>query len=317
MSKGLASSVLMIRPVAFRYNEQTASNNYYQKFLDQLSKDEVQERARDEFDGLVEVLRNKGIEVVVIEDTLEQDTPDSIFPNNWISFHDDGRVGWYPMYAENRRLERRVEILKILQEQYDFQVRKMVDFSHYESDGRFLEGTGSMLLDRVNKIAYAAQSKRTDVRVLEDFCQSFGFKSLTFTSFQTVGTERLPIYHTNVMLSIGDSFAVLCADTIDNPVEKKSLIACLEDSGKEVIFITEEQKHQFAGNVMPVVNKLGKKYLVMSRTAHQSLTLEQIEQIEKHCQILSAPLDTIEACGGGSARCMMAELFLPKNAPKK
>ena len=317
MSNGLASSVLMIRPVAFRYNEQTASNNYYQKFLDQLSKDEVQERARDEFDGLVEVLRSKGIEVVVIEDTLEQDTPDSIFPNNWISFHDDGRVGWYPMYAENRRLERRVEILKILQEQYDFQVRKMVDFSHYESDGRFLEGTGSMLLDRVNKIAYAAQSKRTDVRVLEDFCQSFGFKSLTFTSFQTVGTERLPIYHTNVMLSIGDSFAVLCADTIDNPVEKKSLIACLEDSGKEVIFITEEQKHQFAGNVMPVVNKLGKKYLVMSRTAHQSLTLEQIEQIEKHCQILSAPLDTIEACGGGSARCMMAELFLPKNAPKK
>ena len=317
MSKGLASSVLMIRPVAFRYNEQTASNNYYQKFLDQLSKDEVQERARDEFDGLVEVLRSKGIEVVVIEDTLEQDTPDSIFPNNWISFHDDGRVGWYPMYAENRRLERRVEILKILQEQYDFQVRKMVDFSHYESDGRFLEGTGSMLLDRVNKIAYAAQSKRTDVRVLEDFCQSFGFKSLTFTSFQTVGTERLPIYHTNVMLSVGDSFAVLCADTIDNPVEKKSLIACLEDSGKEVIFITEEQKHQFAGNVMPVVNKLGKKYLVMSRTAHQSLTLEQIEQIEKHCQILSAPLDTIEACGGGSARCMMAELFLPKNAPKK
>ena len=317
MSKGLASSVLMIRPVAFRYNEQTASNNYYQKFLDQLSKDEVQERARDEFDGLVEVLRSKGIEVVVIEDTLEQDTPDSIFPNNWISFHDDGRVGWYPMYAENRRLERRVEILKILQEQYDFQVRKMVDFSHYESDGRFLEGTGSMLLDRVNKIAYAAQSKRTDVRVLEDFCQSFGFKSLTFTSFQTVGTERLPIYHTNVMLSIGDSFAVLCADTIDNPVEKKSLIACLEDSGKEVIFITEEQKHQFAGNVMPVVNKLGKKYLVMSRTAHQSLATEQIEQIEKHCQILSAPLDTIEACGGGSARCMMAELFLPKNAPKK
>ena len=317
MSKGLASSVLMIRPVAFRYNEQTATNNYYQKFLEQLSKDEVQERARDEFDGLVEVLRSKGIEVVVIEDTLEQDTPDSIFPNNWISFHDDGRVGWYPMYAENRRLERRVEILKILQEQYDFQVRKMVDFSHYESDGRFLEGTGSMLLDRVNKIAYAAQSKRTDVRVLEDFCQSFGFKSLTFTSFQTVGTERLPIYHTNVMLSIGDSFAVLCADTIDNPVEKKSLIACLEDSGKEVIFITEEQKHQFAGNVMPVVNKLGKKYLVMSRTAHQSLTLEQIEQIEKHCQILSAPLDTIEACGGGSARCMMAELFLPKNAPKK
>jgi len=307
----------MIRPVAFRYNEQTATNNYYQKFLEQLSKDEVQERARDEFDGLVEVLRSKGIEVVVIEDTLEQDTPDSIFPNNWISFHDDGRVGWYPMYAENRRLERRVEILKILQEQYDFQVRKMVDFSHYESDGRFLEGTGSMLLDRVNKIAYAAQSKRTDVRVLEDFCQSFGFKSLTFTSFQTVGTERLPIYHTNVMLSIGDSFAVLCADTIDNPVEKKSLIACLEDSGKEVIFITEEQKHQFAGNVMPVVNKLGKKYLVMSRTAHQSLTLEQIEQIEKHCQILSAPLDTIEACGGGSARCMMAELFLPKNAPKK
>lgn len=317
MSKGLASSVMMVRPIAFRYNEQTATNNHYQKILSQLSSIEVQRRALDEFDALVVLLRSHHIEVIVVQDTLEEDTPDSIFPNNWISFHDDGRVGWYPMYAENRRLERKKEILTLLKEQHHFFISEVVDFSHFESDGRFLEGTGSMLLDRVNKIAYAAQSLRTDARVLEGFCRSFGFRSITFKSYQTVGSERLPIYHTNVMLSLGDSFAVLCADTIDNPVEKKSLIACLEDSGKEVIFITEEQKHQFAGNVMPVVNKLGKKYLVMSRTAHQSLAPEQIQQIEKHCQILSAPLDTIEACGGGSARCMMAELFLPKNAPKK
>ena len=317
MIKGLASSVMMIRPIAFRYNEQTATNNHYQKILSELSSDEVQRRALHEFDTLVTHLRAKDIEVVVVQDTHEEDTPDSIFPNNWISFHDDGRVGWYPMYAENRRLERRKEILNILQEQHCFLISEMVNFSHYESDGRFLEGTGSMLLDRVNKIAYAAQSLRTDARVLKDFCETFGFESLTFKAFQTVNKERLPIYHTNVMLSLADDFAIICADTIDDSEERNSLIDCLKDSGKEVIFITEDQKHRFAGNVMPVVNKSGEKFLVMSSTAHQSLDDEQIKKIEKHCQILSTPLHTIEACGGGSARCMMAELFLPKNAPSK
>ena len=317
MTKGLASSVMMVRPIAFRYNEQTAMNNHYQKLLSQLSSEEVQGRALDEFDGLVALLRSHNIEVIVVQDTLEEDTPDSIFPNNWISFHDDDRVGWYPMFAENRRLERRKEILTLLKEQHQFLISEVVDFSHYESDGCFLEGTGSMLLDRVNKIAYAAQSLRTDARVLEGFCRSFGFKSVTFKSYQTVDSERLPIYHTNVMLSLGDDFAVLCADTIDDLTERKYLVECLKESGKEVIFITEDQKHRFAGNVMPVVNKSGEKFLVMSRTAHQSLNPEQIKQIEKHCLILSTPLDTIEACGGGSARCMMAELFLPKNAQTK
>ena len=317
MTNGLASSVMMVRPIAFRYNEQTATNNHYQKLLSQLSSEEVQRRALDEFDALVALLRSHHIEVIVVQDTLDEDTPDSIFPNNWISFHDDGRVGWYPMYAENRRLERKREILTLLKEHHHFSISEVVDFSHFESDGRFLEGTGSMLLDRVNKIAYAAQSLRTDVRVLEGFCRSFGFKSVTFKSYQTVDSERLPIYHTNVMLSLGDDFAVLCADTIDDCEERKSLIECLKESGKEVIFITEDQKHRFAGNVMPVVNKSGEKFLVMSTTAHQSLDDEQIKKIEKHCQILSTPLHTIEACGGGSARCMMAELFLPKNAPSK
>ena len=314
MAKQLTSSIMMIRPVAFRFNEQTAANNYYQQVLEGLSADQVQVQACHEFDVFVEKLRAKGVEVVVVEDTPENDTPDSIFPNNWISFHQDGRVGWYPMYAENRRLERREDILTLLQEQHNFVISEVIDFSHYENKGLFLEGTGSMLLDRVNKIVYAALSLRTDAGVLKDFCDKFGYKAVSFTSNQTVGDERLAIYHTNVMMSLGEDFAVLCADTIDDETERKALVDSLEATGKDVIYVSEAQKHRFAGNMMQVQSKTGEKFLVMSTSAHQSLDFGQIKQIEKHCQILSSSLDTIEACGGGSARCMMAELFLPKNA---
>jgi len=314
MTKQITSSIMMIRPVAFRFNEQTAVNNYYQQVLEGVTANQVQAQAQNEFDTFVEKLRAKGVEVVVVEDTLEPNTPDSIFPNNWISFHNDGRVGLYPMCAENRRLERRDDILTILKEEHNFTINEVIDFSHYESEGIFLEGTGSMLLDRVNKIVYAALSLRTDAKILEDFCVKFGYKAVAFTSNQTVGTERLAIYHTNVMMCLGEGFAVLCADTVDDETERIALVDSLEATGKEVIYITEAQKHRFAGNMLQVQGENGEKYLVMSASAHQSLSPEQVEQIEKHCQILSSSLDTIEACGGGSARCMMAEIFLPKNA---
>jgi len=314
MIKQIASSIMMIRPVAFRFNEQTAVNNYYQQVLDGVTTDQVQEQAQNEFDTFVEKLRAKGVEVVVVEDTLEPNTPDSIFPNNWISFHQDGRVALYPMCAENRRLERREDILTILKEEHNFSINEVIDFSHYESEDIFLEGTGSMLLDRVNKIVYVALSLRTDAKIVEDFCEKFGYKAVAFTSNQTVGTERLAIYHTNVMMCLAESFAVLCADTVDDEAERKAIIDSLKATGKEVVYITEAQKHRFAGNMLQVQSKTGEKYLVMSTSAHQSLSPEQVEQIEKKCQILSSSLDTIEACGGGSARCMMAEIFLPKNA---
>ena len=314
MKRQITSSIMMIRPVAFRFNEQTAVNNYYQQVLEGLTADQVQAQAQNEFDTFVEKLRAKGVEVVVVEDTLEPNTPDSIFPNNWISFHQDGRVGLYPMCAENRRLERRDDILTILKDEHNFTINEVIDFSHYESEDLFLEGTGSMLLDRVNKIVYAALSLRTDAKILADFCEHFDYKAVAFTSNQTVGTERLAIYHTNVMMCLGEGFAVLCADTVDDEVERKALVDSLEATDKEVIYITEAQKHRFAGNMLQVESKTGEKYLVMSTSAHQSLSPEQVEQIEKHCQILSSSLDTIEACGGGSARCMMAEIFLPKNA---
>jgi hypothetical protein len=314
MTKQITSSIMMIRPVAFRFNEQTAVNNYYQQVLEGVTANQVQEQAQNEFDTFVEKLRVKGVEVVVIEDTLDPNTPDSIFPNNWISFHQDGRVGLYPMCAENRRLERREDVLTILMEQHNFVINEVIDFSHYESEDLFLEGTGSMLLDRVNKIVYAALSLRTDAKILIDFCEHFDYKAVAFTSNQTVGTERLAIYHTNVMMCLGEGFAVLCADTVDDEVERKAIVDSLEATGKEMIYITEAQKHRFAGNMLQVQNKTGEKFLVMSASAHQSLSPEQVKQIEKHCQILSSSLDTIEACGGGSARCMMAEIFLPKNA---
>ena len=314
MGKQITSSVMMVRPVAFRYNEETAINNYYQRVLEGLNPFQVQERALNEFDAFVDVLRSKEIDVVVVDDTLHPSTPDSVFPNNWISFHQDGRVGLYPMCAENRRLERRPDVLSLLKQEHHFMIDQVVDFSHYENENLFLEGTGSLLLDRINRIAYAALSLRTSERVLNDFCEKFQFKPVTFRAYQTVNDKRLPIYHTNVMLCLAETFAVVCAEAIDDEVERKNLIRQIEATGKEVIYISESQKHRFAGNMLQVLSKSGASYLVMSSSAYDALTLSQIKQIEKYCLILSSSLKTIEACGGGSARCMMAEIFLPKNS---
>ncbi|AIG30094.1 amidinotransferase [Flavobacterium psychrophilum] len=305
------NSILMIRPVAFRMNEQTAVNNYYQKVIDGLSPETVNSKAQEEFDTFVNKLRMVGVDVTVVDDTLEPSTPDSIFPNNWISFHESGDVALYPMFAENRRLERREEILDILEDK-GFVVNEIMDYSSAEEDGFFLEGTGSIVLDRENDKAYCALSPRADEELFIEFCEDFEYTPVIFEAFQTVGTERKLIYHTNVMMCVADTFAVICADCIDDKKERKMVLDSLKSDGKEIILITEDQMNNFAGNMLELQGADERRYLIMSASAHKSLTKKQIAQLEEHITILSSSLDTIEACGGGSARCMMAEIFLPK-----
>ena len=305
------NSILMIRPVAFRMNEQTAVNNYYQKVLDGLLPATVNAKAQEEFDAYVAKLRAVGVNVIVVEDTVDPDTPDSIFPNNWVSFHESGDVALYPMFAENRRLERREDILDILEDQ-GFQINDIMDYTSAEEDNIFLEGTGSIILDRENEKAYCALSPRADEELFIEFCEDFEYSPVIFEAFQTVDGERKHIYHTNVMMCIAETFAVICADCIDDKAERKMVLSNLKESGKEVILITEEQVNNFAGNMLQVRGANDELFLIMSNAAYQSLTQSQIDKIEKHCKIIHASLDTIEACGGGSARCMMAEVFLPK-----
>lgn len=301
----------MIRPVAFRMNEQTVVNNYYQKVIDNLLPATVNAKAQEEFDAFVSKLRKVGVNVIVVDDTLEPSTPDSIFPNNWISFHENGDVILYPMFAENRRLERREDILDILEDE-GFVINEIMDYTSAEEDGFFLEGTGSIVLDRENDKAYCALSPRADEELFIEFCEDFEYNPILFEAFQTVGTERKLIYHTNVMMSVGETFAIICAESIDDKKERKIVLDSLRGDEKEIILITEEQVNNFAGNMLEVRGFDDKRYLVMSTSAYKSLTKKQIAQIEEHVTILSSSLDTIEACGGGSARCMMAEIFLPK-----
>lgn len=301
-------TVLMIEPIAFGYNAETAKNNYFQ--VEQTGSD-IQSKALAEFNTFVGKLREKGINVITIKDTLDPHTPDSIFPNNWVSFHKDGKVVLYPMFASNRRVERREDIIENIQEQ-GFEVVEVDDWSFSETQGHFLEGTGSMIFDHDNKIAYGSVSLRLDEKLFREFCTKYGFTPVVFHSFQTVGTERLPIYHTNVMMCVADRFVVICLDCIDDELEREKVVETIKGSGKEIIEISEEQMQQFAGNMLQVQNKEGEKFLVMSQTAYQSLSLEQVAAIEKYCEIIYSDLNTIEVNGGGSARCMLAEVFLPK-----
>jgi hypothetical protein len=309
--KQTTNSILMIRPVAFRMNEQTAVNNYYQKVLDNLSPETVNAKAQAEFDAFVAKLRAVGVDVTVVEDTLDPDTPDSIFPNNWISFHGNGDVALYPMFAENRRSERREDILDILEDK-GFIINEIMDYTSAEEDGYYLEGTGSLLLDRENDKAYCALSPRADEELMIEFCEDFEFTPVIFEAFQTVNGERKLIYHTNVMMTLGETYAVICADCIDDKKERKMVLDSLKGDEKEVVLITEDQVNNFAGNMLEVKGTNDRRYLVMSDSAYKSLTKKQIAQLEEHVTILHSSLDTIEACGGGSARCMMAEIFLPK-----
>ncbi|UOU98913.1 arginine deiminase-related protein [Chryseobacterium daecheongense] len=301
-------TVLMIEPIAFGYNAETAENNYFQ--VEQKGSD-IQEKALQEFNAFVEKLRSKGINVITVKDTLEPHTPDSIFPNNWVSFHNDGKVVLYPMFAQNRRVERRNDILETIKNK-GFDVEEVDDWSSSEAENKFLEGTGSMIFDHDHKIAYGSISLRLDEKLFREFCEKYGFTPIVFHSFQTVGSERLPIYHTNVMMCVADQFVVICLDCIDDELERSKVIEAIKNSEKEIIEISEEQMQQFAGNMLQVQNKDGQKFLVMSETAYRSLTPEQISSIEKYCEIIYSDLYTIEVNGGGSARCMLAEVFLPK-----
>ena len=304
------NTILMIRPVNFRMNEQTAVNNYFQEALN-LKNAEINAKAQAEFDAFVEKLRAVGINVVVEDDDEALDTPDSIFPNNWVSFHSNGDVAKYPMFAENRRRERRDEVFIRLEEE-GFRIENIIDYSSAELEGVFLEGTGSIALDRVNRKAYCALSPRADEDLFIEFCEDFEYTPVIFTANQTVNGKRLAIYHTNVMMCIAENFAVICLDTIDDKKERKNVVKHLKQDGKEIISITEAQMHQFAGNMLQLRGADDQRYLVMSEAAHKSLTATQIASIERYCPILSSSLETIETCGGGSARCMMAEVFLPK-----
>lgn len=306
MTNGLTSKVLMVRPYRFHKNEETAVNNHYQQDLDKQT-DEITKRAQQEFDAFVHVLRESGITVIVHQDTGNQDTPDSLFPNNWVSFHPEGATILYPMYAKNRRKERTPEVFKTLHEQH-YHTTVVADYSDGEEKNIFLEGTGSMILDRVHRIAYAALSERTNKDLFEHFCSEQNFQAVSFNAYQSVGEERLPIYHTNVMMSVGPTFAVVGLDTVDDLVAREKLQQSLQASGKSIIELTEAQINQFAGNMLSLEGTNG-PLLVMSSAAYHALDPVQISQLENHAQLVHSPLPTIEACGGGSARCMLAELF--------
>ncbi|TQD34862.1 citrulline utilization hydrolase CtlX [Haloflavibacter putidus] len=306
----ITDTILMIRPVDYRMNEETAVNNYFQKSIDADAADLTQ-KAQNEFDAFVEKLKKVGVKVVVIDDIKENKTPDSIFPNNWVSFHENGNVALYPMFAENRRRERREDVLTTLEDE-GFSIKNIVDYRKAEEENVFLEGTGNLILDRTNRKAYCALSPRANEELLIEFCEEFEYTPIIFHAYQYVNNERKLIYHTNVMMCVAEEFAVICLDTIEDKKEHKNVLKSLKEDSKEIISISVEQMNDFAGNMLQVQGAFGKKYLVMSNRAHQSLTPGQVAKIEKHCEILSSDLHTIETLGGGSARCMMAEVFLPK-----
>ena len=306
----ITDTILMVRPVNFRMNEQTAINNYFQEDI-HLKQKEINKLAQQEFDDFVEKLRAAGIQVIVIDDKIETDTPDSIFPNNWISNHANGNVVVYPMFAENRRKERREDVFDVLEE-HGFVIQQIIDYTSAEDDGVFLEGTGSLILDRVYDKLYCALSPRADEGLVIEFCEDFEATPVIFTANQTVEGKRLPIYHTNVMMGLGERFSVICLSSIDDKKERKNVVKHLKNDGKEIIEITEAQMNSFAGNMLQLVNKDNKRYIVMSESAYKSLTPSQIDRLQKHGEILYSNLHTIETCGGGSARCMIAEIFLPK-----
>ena len=303
------NSILMIRPINFGYNEETAQDNHYQ--IKELPHKNVNERAQKEFDNMVFNLRQNGVSVHVFQDDENEYTPDSIFPNNWVSFHENGDVGLYPMCAENRRIERRPEVLDFLENE-GFTISNIVDYSSAESENKFLEGTGSMILDRENRLAYCSISNRSNEDLFIEFCEDFEFTPIIFNSFQTVGNKRLPIYHTNVMMCVTTDYVIVCLDSIDDKKQRKNVSSFIKESGKKLIEISENQVESFAGNMLELINDNGESILVMSKSAEDSLNENQKNIITKYSRIISSDINTIETCGGGSTRCMMAEIFLPK-----
>lgn len=302
----VASTILMIRPAAFGFNEETAVNNFFRTGLS-ISKEQVQQKALQEFDHMVEVLKNHDIDVMLINDTPEPAKPDAIFPNNWLSTSPSGIVNVFPMYAVSRRAEKRKDILQILSEL--FIVKDVQDWSKYEEEGRFLEGTGSMVIDHDNKMIYSSVSERTNLSVLEKFATANDYQAIVFLATDKKGCS---VYHTNVMMVLGENFSVLCEEAIDEEWELIAVRQLLESTDHTIIGITREQMHAFAGNMLVVQAKNGEKYLVMSQTAFDILKKEQLRMLEAYAKLLPISIPTIEKEGGGSIRCMMTEVFLKR-----
>lgn len=305
-----ANTVIMVRPVAFHANPLTMESN---SFMDEdlaLSEQQQQSAALAEFEGLVSVLRDAGLQVLVFEDTRAPGTPDSVFPNNWVSFHADGTVVLYPMMAINRRTERRMDIIEALSSDEHFRIKEIVDLSGHERDDQFLESTGSLVLDRPNRVAYACLSPRTHLEVLGEFAQRLDYDVL---SFEATDREGLAIYHTNVMMAQGEGFAVICSESIRDPAQRTAVLGKLESLGHEIVEISYAQMEQFAGNMLELENESGGKILAMSGRAHDSLTAEQRQTLGRYARLVHAPINVIEDSAGGSVRCMLAEVFLPKN----
>lgn len=300
-------TILMIEPVAFDHNHETAVNNYFQQKNDETA-DSSQEKALAEFTNMVNKLREEGVHVITVKDTPYPHTPDSIFPNNWISFHTNNHVVFYPMYAENRRLERRMDILLEVEKELG---RKFhyTDYSEYENAGIILEGTGSYVPDRSKRLAYASVSPRTDESLFRKFCVENDYKPVVFNATQKHEGELLPIYHTNVIMCVASKCVIICMDTIRDTEERKMITEEIEKSGKEVFEITEEQMNNFAGNMIQIENKNGEALLCMSQAAYDSLREEQVTRLEKHYKLMVFPIPTIEKLGGGSVRCMICEVF--------
>lgn len=305
------NTILMIRPIDFSLNEQTLGTNFYQQKIENTLASTINKNAQKEFDALVSALREKGVQVIVVNDTEEFVTPDAVFSNNWVSFHQNGLVAIYPLFAENRRLERREAVLEYIEKE-GFLIENVLDYTAAEEEKVFLEGTGSMVLDRVHRKAYCSLSARTDEELFIEFCEDFEYTPVIFKANQTINNTREAIYHTNVMLCVATTFAVVCLAAIDDKKERKNLVKHLKQDGKKIIEITEEQLFCFAGNMLQVLGANNEPYLVMSTAAFKCLTISQRAKIDNECGIIHSPLPTIETCGGGSARCMLTEVFLPK-----
>lgn len=305
----LASAVLMIRPTRFESNPLTAESNRFQSSQN-VSPEQLQRSAANEFEAIADALDAKGVTVIRIDDTAEPHTPDSIFPNNWVSFHGDGTVVLYPMEAANRRPERRRDIIDSLSRDYGFQVSEIIDLSSHEENGHYLEGTGSMVLDRVNRTAYACLSSRTHLDVLGEFAQRMDYEIMAFDAVDRNGTA---IYHTNVLMNVGESLAVICADAIPRAEQRDAVLQRLAETRHEIVTLTYEQLDSFAGNMLELQSASGERLTVMSSRARASLTDDQVRQIEQHSTIVDTYINTIEDSAGGSARCMLAEIHLPQS----
>jgi hypothetical protein len=303
----ITDTILMIRPAAFGANEETAATNFFQSNDAETDSQTIQRSALKEFDYMVELLRRHNINVLVIDDTPTPVKPSAIFPNNWLSTSPEGIVSVFPMYAANRRPEKRDDILKMLAEK--FVVNDLQDWSEFEVEGKFLEGTGSMVIDHENKVIYTCYSPRTDVSMLEKFANANNYRAIIFLAMDKNGH---PVYHTNVMMTLGEDFAILCEEAIDEEWELIAVRQLLESTGHDVVRISKEQMHAFAGNMLQVKNNKGEKFLLMSQTAFDSLNDDQKEELSLRCKLLSIPIPVIEQTEGGSVRCMIAEIFLEK-----